>query len=454
MNRAMSTDELLSAWFESEAPTAAPDALVEDVLRATARIRPQPTWLARRMGRHVGPSPRALRDSGDRRRLLAVALSVTTVGGLLAYGAGAFRSTEPPAPGWLVVAADARAGPALEIELGVLDVEFGPGPWELLLVRDGAPPELLLPPAAEGVERSCPAFSPDGQWFVHLERRPDASSDVVVWSLDAAGRPAAETIRRPTGSSPDAPASCAQWSSDSRSLAYTSPDEIGQHDLVVVDLDQNVTTFNPLPNTTTTGGFAWSPTARTIAYVDRDLWLVPVDGGEPTLLLEGTPEETIDWLSWAPDGAVLDVGLDLFQITRDPGSTDFIGSQVGSEVRRMALDGTTEQIPVGIREGEWPTVWSPDGTLIASFTDEGAAVLRDRAGTEIARSGPVAEGVDGPIPLAWSPDSQRLVALVSVPDAGSQLVLLSRDLEVVATLTPPTRAFSYTRRDGVAWPTR
>ena len=50
MNDPRSTDRLLATWFESDAPTSAPEALKTDIHRATARIRPRPAWLARMRG--------------------------------------------------------------------------------------------------------------------------------------------------------------------------------------------------------------------------------------------------------------------------------------------------------------------------------------------------------------------------------------------------------------------
>ena len=53
MNDRSSPERLLSAWFESEAPTAAPADLRDDIHHATSRIRPRPAWLARLKGNHM-----------------------------------------------------------------------------------------------------------------------------------------------------------------------------------------------------------------------------------------------------------------------------------------------------------------------------------------------------------------------------------------------------------------
>ena len=465
MTHRASTEQLLSAWLESEAPAAVPDTLVEGVHRATAGVRPRPRWLARRVGHHLGGvGEQSPRRPGDRRWILAVTVGLTLVGGLLAYSAGGSRPDQtvvppdqtavPPDPTpdrWIVVAADARAGDRLDIALDRMQTEYGPGPWDLLLLADGVEPQRVFDAAEAGVERSCPAFSPDGHRFSYVERGADGGFDVVVTTLDGVGRPAEVEHRFETTGSPDNPASCAQWSLDSRSLAFTAPDTIGQLDLVVIDLQQGTSSFNPVPNTTTIGGFAWSPAHRTIAYVDLGMWLVPVDGDPPTLLLEQAgPEETIEWVSWAPDGSVVDVGLMLSEITPDPGGNGFTGSQIGSEIRRLRPDGTTEPIPDALRGLADRTVWSPDGSRIA-YTSRDGIIVTDRAGAVTARSASLSED-DGRLrPLAWSPDSQQLLAIMAAGSGGSQLVLLSRDLQVLATLTPATRAFEYLERGGFSW---
>jgi streptogramin lyase len=53
MNDPRSTERLLPVWFELEAPSSAPDALRDEIYRATSRIRPRPAWLARLKGNHM-----------------------------------------------------------------------------------------------------------------------------------------------------------------------------------------------------------------------------------------------------------------------------------------------------------------------------------------------------------------------------------------------------------------
>jgi hypothetical protein len=53
MNDTMSTERLLAAWMEAEAPPRAPDGLRDDILTTTTGIRPRPVWLARLKGNHM-----------------------------------------------------------------------------------------------------------------------------------------------------------------------------------------------------------------------------------------------------------------------------------------------------------------------------------------------------------------------------------------------------------------
>jgi Tol biopolymer transport system component len=360
----------------------------------------------------------------------------------------------PPDGGWIAFAADARAGAGLEAELGAMDVEFGPGPMDIYLVREGVRPHRLFDPLPEGGERSCPAFSPDGSRFVYREIRPGAGAAFVVTPLDATGMPDGVELRITLPSHEDAASSCAAWSPDGRLLAYVAPDQIGQMDLHVADLEGGDLTFDPVPNTTTTGGFAWSPVGQTLAYVDAGLWLVSVAGHAPRRLVPATDEATIEWVTWSPDGSVVDIGMSLWEIDPDPGGNGFTGSQIGSEIRRIKIDDGTEQVPDAVSGLSRPTVWSPDGTTIA-YEGPTGIVLTDRHGDQldVLRS-PGGPDPGAPRPLFWSSDGQSLLAIVPAADGLQVLALLSTNPPGMTVLTPETRALSYIDRDLVSWQSR
>jgi hypothetical protein len=53
MNGRRSPERLLDAWLATEAPPRPPAGLRDDIVHATARIRPRPGWLARLKGNHM-----------------------------------------------------------------------------------------------------------------------------------------------------------------------------------------------------------------------------------------------------------------------------------------------------------------------------------------------------------------------------------------------------------------
>lgn len=92
MNDRRSPERLLSAWFELEAPPGAPDALRDEIHRATSRIRPRPAWLARLKG-----NPMDVIAGGAQRRDPRLVPILLLVGLLLAIVASvAFVGSQPP----------------------------------------------------------------------------------------------------------------------------------------------------------------------------------------------------------------------------------------------------------------------------------------------------------------------------------------------------------------------
>jgi hypothetical protein len=400
----------------------------------------------------VLPQRRSAARFSRRTNLVLVAAALLgLVAGSLAVGAS-LRQRPVPLGDWIAVAADARAGAGFLTPLDPMDVEFGPGPQDIFLIGPGVAPRPAFPSPQAGVERACPAFSPDGLRFMHLETSGDGAARYIISRLDESGLPAlTEIVITPT-TSPDSEPSCAQWSSDGRTVAYVAPDEVGHAEMHVRDIDGGEVIVDPTPNTGTSGGFAWSPVAPIIAYVDDGLFIVPLDGSPARRLMPSTLEETIDWVTWAPDGSTLDVGIDLYDtVEEDGGST---GSQTGREIRRIRLDGTIEAALVTTGSREWPTVWSPDGQTIALGTDEGI-LLTDRSGRAKGVLPGAMEGVRGrmpqPHPLVWSADGRSVLAVVPADSGGSTLALLSTDLLTVSQLTPITRAFEYVDRESVSW---
>ena len=93
MNDPRSTDRLLAAWLELEAPARAPDELPTDIHRATARIRPRPAWLARLGGHHMD-----VIHGGARRRDTRLLPLLALLGLLLASLVALYVGSHQPPP--------------------------------------------------------------------------------------------------------------------------------------------------------------------------------------------------------------------------------------------------------------------------------------------------------------------------------------------------------------------
>ena len=95
MNDLRSTDRLLTAWFESEAPPSAPEALSTDIHRATSRVRPRPGWLTRLRGTSMDVIEGGAARRGPR---LAPALALLILLLIALLAAAALVGGRPPQP--------------------------------------------------------------------------------------------------------------------------------------------------------------------------------------------------------------------------------------------------------------------------------------------------------------------------------------------------------------------
>lgn len=109
MNDPRSTDRLLAAWFEVEAPASAPDALRIDIHRATSASRPRPAWLARLRGNSMDVIEGGATRRGPR---LAPALALLILLLIALLAAVALVGSRPPQPDPLAVVPSAAASSA------------------------------------------------------------------------------------------------------------------------------------------------------------------------------------------------------------------------------------------------------------------------------------------------------------------------------------------------------
>ena len=205
------------------------------------------------------------------------------------------------------------------------------------------------------------------------------------------------------------------WSPDGTSLAYvyrgtnfsdifvTDPQGESQTRLTSSQstiLDDNDWNFRP----------AWSPDGGQIAFVsDRKtayptLWLMDAADGrrQRAIPTPGLVQESLDALSWSPDGAHLAVTL--------------FGSSGPSQIAIVPVDPRLREsarVLTDRASGALDPAWSPDGGWIAYAGREGhgSEVFASRPdGTGLTRL--TSDSIMARSP-AWSPDGQHLAYLAS-----------------------------------------
>src|SRR6266536_974987 len=171
------------------------------------------------------------------------------------------------------------------------------------------------------VEDSSPVPSPDGRLIAFY-----GPTGLAVMNRDGSGRRALRVCLAP-----------ASWSPDSTRVACeTSPEGIAIADPVRGTVTQ-ISSSGDRP--------AWSPDGRSIAYVDRALWVVPVPGGPARRVgrrtVDGAP-------TWSPDSRRLAYAVrvagrdDLFTISAD-------GSGERRVVKNVEWGHGLEWSPLGSR---------------------------------------------------------------------------------------------------------
>jgi len=233
----------------------------------------------------------------------------------------------------------------------------------------------------------------------------------------------------------------AQLSPDGSRIAYTqqwadaaAPDRTRSR-IYTCDFDGGQAAPLTAGDETAQSGARWSPDGATIAFaaeVDDQfgLYVVGAAGGEPRLVTRHRGE--IAAMAWSPDGSWL-----AYSAPVDPADPEEAGPATAAEpvvrVTRRAdykldgrgyLDDRRHQVflvPAGggvrRRLTQWPrehmgAVWSPDGTRLAfvsAVTGHAQICVADVASGLTHRAGPE-RGVVGP--MAWSPDSSRLLVAV------------------------------------------
>ena len=406
----------------------------------------------------------ASRATEPRRLILLAAamLMALLVGGAIAIGAGLLRlpwlpddpterSDGLPGNGWIVYSAaltswNTPGGPA---------VETPGGPARLILTApDGAVQFIGDQPPGPGeptdewlsVRQRCPAFSPDGSHLAFAEQAVDVSQgfpipvDMVIAGINGQGT-WEETLRVRGG--------CPVWSPDGQLVAFARSG--ADRPLIgIAGLDGTTDRLaRPDGEALLITAVAWSPDGSALAVVDSRypngfsaegrLWLVPVDGSDPTLLHEGhTPLDGIP--AWSPDGNRI-----AFTASATPEPTpndEGVAAPFEPDWRVLLVVATGGGVAEEVGPGVGPA-WSPQGDRLAYLDGAGRITVVDIVtdarriipdapippGTELSDyNNEGGGGIWRPHPPRWSPDGKRLL-FVGTDGTWGTSVLLSASPE-------------------------
>ncbi|HUS17153.1 MAG TPA: DPP IV N-terminal domain-containing protein, partial [Chloroflexia bacterium] len=245
---------------------------------------------------------------------------------------------------------------------------------------------------------------------------------------------------RPLTASPDVIHTFGGWSPDDALIAFADNSrEAAYFDIYTLTVDEvDAEPRRVYQQDGSNSVAAWAPdgTALIVAHTEKpanqDLYLVPLDGGEPRLLTPHRGDAVYDHVEWAPDGRSLYLSTDQDR-------------EFTALVRYDLESGAWETLaaPDWDVEGCW---LSPDGARLAyvvnvdgyselyvrdlvAGTDTQAAIPR---GVAIATGSSAMSYAPG---LAWAPDSRRLAFSFTQPTRSLDIWLWDLDGGDPAPLT-------------------
>ncbi|HVY93843.1 MAG TPA: hypothetical protein VHA14_13875, partial [Bryobacteraceae bacterium] len=161
---------------------------------------------------------------------------------------------------------------------------------------------------------------------------------------------------------------------------------------------------------------------------EREVWLYDRETGEERLVWRTSGDAAVEIRGTNLDGEVLvRAGSELLSLGRNPWSIDKVDeAEVSPGGHRLALviagslftvDAGTGRSRVELGEYGLPA-WSPDGTRIATFFDDGLAILDAASGVETERI-ELPKRDAPPQDIVWSLHGRRLLAGLYGENAGA-----------------------------------
>jgi dipeptidyl aminopeptidase/acylaminoacyl peptidase len=260
-----------------------------------------------------------LRDRRRRNQRIRAGIVAAVIVALGSYGflrALGPESRSPMEPGPSPVSDIPSNGAVAFSAVSVSDEAVEPlraTPMDIYLSAPGLEPRRILGAAGDGLNQSCPAFSPDGMRLAYTEgdepggASTGATTRALVVELDAEGIPSAEPVEILANTSGTI-TSCPKWSPDGSRIAVMQDG----HVMTIVTPGAGSSTI-PFGNVAQMPAeFEWSPDGTSLAALDSDgVWIVPADGSPAPIPLFREPRSARTWLfgvAWSPDGQRVAVG--------------------------------------------------------------------------------------------------------------------------------------------------